>query len=233
MKKSNKLLLGGFLTVILIIAGIHIALFAKYKNGNYTISNAIEENSNERMQSFPNVSYVVVRDVRTAGVIFSDKASVETNREDIINYEQKGDSLVITGHYYNNEYPNGSGLVNFTLPYNVILHADHSYLNFIKAENTEKINPVLFLKNSNITFLPRNEPYLLGAVKLIASDNSSASFQGNTQINQLDVQLSNSTLEYNRGEVGQLNILTDSVSRLSLQTKHFLKAKITTTPNTP
>ena len=37
MKKSNKLLWGGFLTVLLMIAGIHIALYAKYKNGNYTI----------------------------------------------------------------------------------------------------------------------------------------------------------------------------------------------------
>ena len=233
MKKSNKLLLGGFLTVILLIAGIHIALFAKYKNGNYTISKAIEETSNERMQSFPIVSHVVIRNVRTAGVIFSDMAAVERNKEDLIKYEQQGDSLIITGHYYNDDQPDGRSQVNFTLPHNVTLHAVNSYLNFVKAENTEGINPVLYLQNSYATFLPRNEPYLLGSVKVVASDSSYVSFQGNTQINQLDVQLSNSTLEYNRGEVGQLNILTDSVSRLSLQTKHLLKAKITTTANNP
>jgi hypothetical protein len=42
----------------------------------------------------------------------------------------------------------------------------------------------------------------------------------------------NSSL-YFEGDAGQVSIVTDSISRLSLQSKHLLKAKITTIPNNP
>ena len=36
MKRSNKILLGGFLTAVLLLTAVHIGLFAKYKNGAFT-----------------------------------------------------------------------------------------------------------------------------------------------------------------------------------------------------
>jgi hypothetical protein len=230
MKKSNKLLLGGFLTVILMITGIHIVLFAKYKNGNYTIYRDDKE-KNERMQSFPNVSYVIIRNVNNATVQFGDSAAVEKDREDVIKYEQKGDSLIITSKYYHNIHPDGSRFIRFTLPYNVNLSAINSFLYFEKGKTDAGTNPIIILQRSHAVFIKSTTSALLGHVKLVASDSSIASFQGNTQMTHLEAQLSNSTLEYNDGDVGELSIVTDSLSRLSLQSKLLFKAKISTTPN--
>jgi hypothetical protein len=169
MKKSNKLLLGGFLTVILMITGIHIALYAKYKNGDYTIyhpeDRRKDKSEDHRMQTFPNASFVVLRNVGGATIQFGEMAAVEKGKEDLIQYIQKGDSLIFTGPY-DDIQPEFRHNVHLTLPENA----------------------TLFVVNSFIYF---------------------------------------------QGDAGQLSIVTDSVSRLSLQSKHLLKAKIITIPNKP
>jgi hypothetical protein len=228
MKKSNKLLLGGLLTLIFLIAGIHIALYAKYKNGNYTIYNPEEKLGQHPAQSFPGVSFVTIRDIRGANIQFGDIAEVEKGKEDLAQYVQKGDSLIITGNDAG-DLLNGSRRLNLILPNNVTLSAFDSFITFEKSKKSGEINPVIYLENSHALFLETKKPLLLGHVKLIASRNSMAAFHGQTQVNQLDVQLSNSALEYNEGDAGQLSIVTDSVSRISLQSKNLLKAKITTT----
>jgi hypothetical protein len=168
MKKSNKLLLGGFLTVMLMVTGIHIALFAKYKNGNYTIYRREEKKADDRVQTFPAVSFVIVRNVSGAAIRIGDRAEVDNLNEEVIQYIQKGDSLVITGRFLFGE-SEGIRLVKLTLPYNATLSVVNSYVYF----------------------------------------------------------------ENNEGYDGPVSILTDSVSRLSIPSKHLLKAKITTVPNNP
>lgn len=234
MKKSNKLLLGGFLTVILMITGIHIALFAKYKNGNYTIFHPEDKRQESRMQSFPAVSFVIVRNVGGATVRFGEKAEMEKDKEEVVQYIQQGDSLIITGKYFL-DGPDGRrrNWINLTLPYNATLSAVNSFVYFEKGEKTAEINPVIYLQKSHAVFVKSATPFLMGHVTIIASDSSSAVFQGNTQVNHLELQLSKSTLEYNEGDAGQLSIVTDSLSRLYLQSKHLLKAKISTVPNNP
>ncbi len=232
MKKSNKLLLGGFLTVIALVTGIHIALFAKYKNGDYIIYHPDDKRGGDRMHSFPNVSLVVLRNVSGATLQFGDTAQVEKGKEDVVAYVQKGDSLVITGQYNGYEI-DGRRLVNITVPHNTTISAVNSFLYFEKSEEDEKNNTAIYLQRSHAVFSKSTSPFLLGQIKLIASDSSTAAFHGNTRVDQLEVQLSNSALEYNEGEAGQLSVVTDSISRLSLQFKHLLKAKITTIPNNP
>ncbi|MEI9947366.1 MAG: hypothetical protein WDN26_24535 [Chitinophagaceae bacterium] len=229
MKKSNKLFLGGFLTVMLMITGIHVALFAKYKNGKYTIYHP-QDKREQYMRSFPNVLFVTVRDVRGATIQFGDIAEVEKGKEDVIQYVQKGDSLIITGSD-SDDQPDGRRLLNFTLPYNATLSAENSLIYFEKGKKNAQPDLVIHLQRSHAIFFEPAMPFLLGHVKVVASDSSIAAFQGITQVNNLEVQLSNSALEYNEGNAGQLSIVTDSISRLSLQSKNLLKAKITTISN--
>jgi hypothetical protein len=228
MKKSNKLLLGGFLTVILLITGIHIALYAKYKNGNYTIYHP-EDSS---LQSFPGVSFVTVRNVGGATVHFGDIAELQKVKGDVLQYVQKGDSLVITGRD-GDYWTDGRPQVRITLPSNITLSVFNSFISFEKGKETSETNAVINLQNSHAIFLDPKNAIQLGHIKLAASDSSLAAFHGNTQVNQLEVQLTNSALEYNEGDAGQLSIVTDSISRISLQSKHLLKAKITTVSNNP
>ena len=231
MKKSNKLLLGGFLTVILLITGIHVALYAKYKKGDYTIYHE-EDRLAGIMQPFPNVSFVTIRNVYGAKIHFSDRAEIEKDKEDVIQYIQSGDSLIITGREREYELDSRPP-VNITLPFNVTLSAFNSVLYFEKGKKLPEINPVIYLSKSQALFPETYDTFLSGHIKLVASDSSIATFHGNTQVNRLEVQLSHSALEYGEGDAGELSIVTDSISRISLQSKHLLKANITTAPNKP
>src|SRR5689334_21691636 len=118
MKKSNKLLLGGFLMVMLFIIGIHIALYAKYKSGDYSLVPAYhpEKMEETEMQQFQDVRIVRLRNVFFATVYFGDSAAVEKGKEGLIRYEQRGDSLFITGKYYNEDQPEGKTRLNITIP---------------------------------------------------------------------------------------------------------------------
>ena len=226
MKKSNKLLLAGFLAVVLLITAIHISLYAKYKNGDYTIFHAADLTP-QSMEPFPNILFVSVRNVIGGTVRFSDVAGLEKLEESDIQYVRKGDTLLITGrqntHDGDFDYP-----VEFHLPYNVKLSLYNSSLSFRPGKTTAQNNPVIYLQKSQAIFSGTEAPLQFGHVKVIASDSSGAFFYGNTQVSHLEVQLFNSSIDYGHGNFGQLSIVTDSLSRISLQSKHLLKANIKT-----
>jgi hypothetical protein len=225
MKKSNKLLLGGFLTGLFLISAIHIALYAKYKNGNYTVYSADHMRANS-MQLFPNILFVSLHNLPEATVRFSDVAGVDKTEAEGLQYVQKGDTLQIWGK--GKEHGEIWDPIAFDLPYNATLSLHNSFITFRQGKK-ENNNPVIYLRKSQAFFMGVHNPFRLGNVKIIAADSSMAVFNGNNQVNSLDVQLTNSSIDYNEGNVGQLSILTDSASRIGLQYRHLLKAKITTT----
>jgi hypothetical protein len=220
MKKSNKLLLGGLLAVLLLITAVHITLYAKFKNSNYSVSDTDE--FGRPMQTFPGVAFVTVRNVRNATVKFGDVAQVGKDMDEAVQYVQHGDTLLITGKGYSN-YP-----LVFNMPYNATVSVFNSSLIFLAGKKIAATNPVIYLHRSNVIFSGVKSPLQLESVKVAASDSSTVSFPGNTQVSNLEVQLSNSSIEYGGGDFGQLSIITDSVSRISLQSKHLFKAKIRT-----
>ena len=223
MKTSNKLLLAGFLLVVVLITTIHISLYAKYKAGDFTVYHGDEEIL--PMQTFPNILFVSMHNLDAATVRFSDSTQVEKREEADIQYVQNGDSLVITnkqaGNSQNFHYP-----LEVTLPHNVKLSLYNSSVSFLPGKRNIESNLVIYLQKSAARF--SGNPFQLGNVKVHATDSSTVLFHGNTQVNNLDVQLSNSTIEYGEGDFGQLSIATDSASRISLQSKHLLKAAIKT-----
>ena len=226
MKKSNKLLLGGVLIGLLLITSIHITLYAKYKNGDYTIYNAADDQPSFPMQTFSHIKFVSVRNVPEATVRFSDVAQVEKNTNGDLQYVQNGDTLLITGR----DSANQQGFRNyvvFNLPHNATLSLFNSNIFFEAGKKGTAGNPVIYLNKSQVRFSEGGSPMLFNQLRLVASENSSAAFLGNTQINNLEVQLSNSSIEDVTGNIGGLSIVTDTLSRIALQTKHLLKATIT------
>ena len=228
MKKSNKLLLGGFLTLLLILAAIHIALYAKYKAGDYTIYNEEDDLTSLSMQQFPNILFVTLRNVPEGTVKFSDVAQLEKGKEDDFQYTRNGDTLQITGTANQQEYRRP---VTFYLPANATLSLFNSSFVFEAGKEVTQNNPVVYLQNSRAIFPGNQGPFSLGHLRIVASDNSGVYFRGNTQVARLDVRLLNSEIEATESDFGQLSIETDSLSRISLPAKQLLKATIgTTTP---
>lgn len=224
MKKSNILLIVGFLTIVLLISAIHISLYAKYKSGDYTIYNEEEDLVAEALQTFPNIAFVSVRNVPVANVQFSDVAQVEKADEEDLQYSRNGDTLVISARPGADIDRIAMHAIN--LPSRVTLSVYNSSLSFGPGKKSSDISPIIFLKKSRVNFVGADTRFQLGNVRIIATDTSSALFAGNTHVNNLDVQLLKSAIEYKDGDFGQMSIVTDSLSRISLQSKHLLKANI-------
>jgi hypothetical protein len=225
MKKSNKILLAGFLGLLLLVSAIHISLYAKYKSGDYTIYQEEDNRLSQSMQAFPNILFVSVRNVQHATVRFDDVAQGETTDAGNIQYVQRGDTLLISSK----DSTNDQGFVvpvSFHVPHNATLSLFNSALTFQTGKKIAGINPVIYLDNSRAVFSDNENPIQLGNVRLFASNSSVALFRENTQVNQLDVQLANSVFEYGDGKVGQLTIATDSLSHISLPAKHLINATI-------
>lgn len=225
MKKSNKLLLASFLTVLLFLTAIHVTLYAKYKSGDYTVYNE-EEDPLLAMNSFPNILFVSVSNVPTATVRFSDVAQVGKEAEEDLQYVRKGDTLMISSKGGpEQEYIRRHVL---HVPHNATLSLINSTISLEPGKKNVVANPVIYLKKSSAIFASAETPFQLGQVKVVATDSSAALFHGKTNVNQLEVQLSRSSIEYMEGDFGQLSIVTDSLSRIALQAKHLSKANIKT-----
>jgi hypothetical protein len=229
MKKSNKILLSGFLVVILLITGIHITLYAKYKSGYYTIYRPENRSQQESIQSFPKVSHVVIRDCK-ASAEFGNVLSIDKDIKGGVQYVQQQDTLFVT------TIGKGAGLVTrgyvqLILPADATIFAFNTDISFENVNDSSSIHPTFVLDHSEISVRSSVRSSVLGHVKLNASNGSAAYFHGNTIVDYLEVELKKSSLDYNQGEIGQLSIATDSTSQVILQSRHLLKAKITSIPD--
>lgn len=223
MKKSNKLLVAGFAIVILLATALHLTLYANYKKGNYT---TVTEDP-QSIRSFPAIRYVSIKDLPDAAITFGDVAQVKKTDEKNVLFIQRGDSLVITGPDPNSREQMLMP-VAITLPYNTTLQVANSHLFVTPGKTPAASSPVIYLQQSQLVFSGEKGALLFDHVKVAASDSSTVLFQGNTQVTDLAIQLSNSAIEHKEGKLGQLFIITDSISRIGLQSKHLFNAKITT-----
>ena len=86
------------------------------------------------------------------------------------------------------------------------------------------------LQQANAIFSGGRVPLALDNLKIIASQNSNASINANATTNKTEVQLSNSSIAVNGANPGDITIVTDSLSRISLPYRILTTAKITTHP---
>jgi hypothetical protein len=215
MKKSNKILLGGFLAVLLLIIAVHLTLYAKYNKGDHALR------SKDAAGSFQNIKFVFLRNVAGATVRFGDVAQVNNGEKGGLQFVQSGDTLLVNGNY------NAGPAAVFSLPYGTTLSILNSSVSFKAGEKALGNNPVIYLQNSKAVFGAQG-PLQFGRLKLVALENSTALFVDNVQADDLEVRLSGSTVEDIQGNFKSLTIITDSISRISLQSKHLLKANIKT-----
>ncbi|MES2777879.1 MAG: hypothetical protein V4722_27110 [Bacteroidota bacterium] len=227
MKKSNKLLLAGFILGLLLLSAIHIALYAKYKNGNYTIYNPADHQETGSAESFPQVNFVSIRNIPGAFINFSNTAQVIKDEAGIV-YIRKGDNLLISA--MDSVGRGGTDRPRLTLPYNATVHLFNSSVSFQKGQSDTAGNPVVYLHNAQAIFSGANTPLRFGHIRIIASGNSGVTFDQNSYADHLELILSNSSFGDSGSEFGQISIVTDSLSHIALQSKHLIKAKINTIP---
>lgn len=104
MRTSNKILLGTFIVSVLTITGIHVALYAKIKNGDLVVLRSASPSVDHEKHAIPNIKHVLVTGMQECHVIYSDTARLELakNWKEHLKWSVIGDSLIVeaTGPNY-------------------------------------------------------------------------------------------------------------------------------------
>lgn len=137
MKMSNKLLLIGFLTGLLLISAIHVSLYAKYKKGDYTLYHE-EDRLRPGQQSFPQIKSVSFTNLPGVVVKFGGVTRIDTS-DTRIEVTYHGNTLQISGKRRYDDTNLGPDLA-INLPHNIMLALFNSSVKFTGSTQTDSVD---------------------------------------------------------------------------------------------
>lgn len=223
MKKSNKLLLGALLTGILILTGIHIALSAKYKSGNYTAYDVNEGDKNMESRALANIKQIKLENIGYVTVRYGTPHMKYTKGRKEVTVTEQGGVLTLSMP----KAIDGEGSRDLS----VHLHVDSSMQVSLTNSRVYLVNTGE--RNSHLTMILNDtylttsddvnpENFFLGSLKLTAV-NSSEVRLNSINIGQLALNLQQSTFVENKSAFENIQLQADDSSRVSLISAHLLK----------
>ena len=238
MRTSNKILLGTFLTAILLISAIHIALYAKYKNGSYSTLKEIEED-NFNHHSIKNVTRIIATGFENITLIPSDtaKLDIEKSTQNNVRFEIKDGTLIIRGDsvfrepgkpdYIQRSYQD----INIYLPSFQNITVDNStlYINGSKDSSNAKSYEIDLQNGSSFDFRDRynnDSTYSYFKSLRIRADNSEIGFDELCKIALLQVELKHSEFNDNSAKFEKISIKLDSLSNINMQGYNLQKTEM-------
>jgi len=233
MKTSNKILLGTFLIALLILVSVHVALYAKYKRGDYTLVSDDMWPTNMITYSLSDIKYVSVNNVENVTIHAADSSKLRYDKpgddeDNFLEVNRRNDTLFLFGkskRNANGRWYRGTALF-FAGPLPVRI--TNSNLHIYSRENvTSKSFPldVTLDQASMVVNNQQNNEVNIASVKIDASNGSRISLF-KVKTNFLDVHLKNSSLEENTLNADSIMIVTDASSKIQLSGKNSIKAKI-------
>jgi hypothetical protein len=232
MKTSNKILLATFLTVLLIMVSVHVALFAKYKKGDFTAVNDDMWPMNMLSQSLTGINYVSVDNVENLTIEAGDSSKFQYDKpnegdENILFVTRKADTLFVVGKSTKNNIGRWYRRANLSISGLLPVHVKNSQLRINRSKSNQSLAMDISLDEA---FMEVNndsqETLSFSTIKLNAVRGSRINFF-NANINSLDVSLHNSFLEETTLNADSIKINTDAASKIQLSGKNLQKAKIT------
>jgi hypothetical protein len=229
MKKSNKILLGGLLTIIFLLVAIHVGLFAKYKSGDFVVYDETTMNRDLIVNNYNNVNKVVVSNRANTIIKFGENTRIEQyRRSDAVRINQSGNVLMISGKDTSDQAKNSGFSV-------VVYVKEGTQIEFINARATIKENKAknftalqVVSKDSYVEILGTGKGLHIDSLQLNASERSHI-YLGNLQLQTLNIQLNESILMEEESTMNQIFLNTDDKSTIQFQSKNFLKIKTNTT----
>ena len=232
MKTSNKILLGAFLTSMLIIVSIHITLYAKYKKGEYKIAG--DEMWLPNMLTYPlgDIKYVSLENIDNVTVLQGDSSKLQYEKADedddnILSVTRKQDTLFLRGENVAKTGGRWYRRTNLTLAGLLPLRAINTRMYVQRSKSIDF--PISFDILLDSSFLEVNRYHMdiikFDTFKINAAKKSEIHLlKMNTKF--LNVQLNNSSLEEDDLLADSINVIADSESRLEMDAKNLVKAKI-------
>jgi hypothetical protein len=234
MKTSNKLLLGIFLTIILLTTAVQLMVYAKYKRGDYVKFNQ-EEFSPMTSLEIPAVRYVSIKGLGNCGIMHGDKPELEIQKEHVgpLTYHVVNDTLFIIGDTTHtiNDLERGNrnyNEVNVYLPSTIQVRAAYSYLGIGgSADSTSAPSYIVRLeKDAHLVIKKRNrDKAVYFNLVNINSEESKIVLDEHSFINDLNVQLINSKIDDKEAGIKNLTMDADSKSTVTLSGKNIKALK--------
>jgi hypothetical protein len=231
MKTSNKILLGVLLAFMLILTSLHLALFAKYKSGDFASAEQIPDNMDRH--SLPAIKYVSITGLVNCYLIsHAEKPSIEINKEgkSRIAYKVVGDTLVVTGDSAatKEDYERGlrnHQLVNLKLPATEQVKLTYGSLFILGGDDSAQAPSysIELVTNAHLGIIQR-EPATTKAFfnRLnLVTNKSNVELDDKTMINELNVRSVASNLIYKQASIKHMTMDVDSNTAVTLSGKNL------------
>jgi hypothetical protein len=226
MKTSNKILLGVLLAFMLILTGIHLALFAKYKSGDFASANQIPDDM-ERYP-LPAIKYVSITGLVNCYLLpNAEKPALEINKEgkSRISYKVVGDTLVVTGDSSatKEDYERGvrnHQLVNLKLPATEQVKLAYGSLFLLGGDDSVEA-PSFSIELTTHAHLgiiqrePASTKTFFNRLNLV-TNNSNVELDDKTMISELNVRSVTSKLIYKQASIKHMTMDVDSHTTVTL-----------------
>lgn len=224
MKKSNKFLLGALLTGILVLAGIHIAISAKYKSGNYTAYDATKDDKDMEQRALANIRQVQLENIGYVTVRYGTTTSLKyTKGSKEVKLSDQGGVLRLSMP----KAADGDGSrdlsVHLIVDSSTQVNVANSRVYLVNngernAQLTMAINDTYLTTSDDVN----TANFFMGGLKLTAVNKSEVRLNG-INIARLALNLQNSTFVEDESSFGQIQVQADDSSRISLRSAHLLK----------
>lgn len=244
MQTSNKILLGVFLATVLILTSIHIALYAKYKSGDFVKQIAAERDKTISMPLIKHVSVTGLVNVELFTKFMLNQTGkpemkVENRPNSRFAYRIAGDTLLLFGDSTagKDAYEKGARnhqLVQLSLPdaQNVKL-AYGTLLLFggLDSANAPSYS-IELARHAHLGVIkrePASSPVFFNRMDLIIN-SSNVELEENTTVKELNVRAQTSDLFFRQTTIGHISLDVDSTTTVTLLGKNLKDAKIITKP---
>ena len=214
------------------MVSVHVALFAKYKKGDFTAVNDDMWPMNMLSQSLTGINYVSVDNVENLTIEAGDSSKFQYDKpnegdENILSVTRKADTLFVVGKSTKSNIGRWYRRANLSISGLLPVHVKNSQIRINRSKSTQPLAMVISLDEA---FMEVNndsqETLSFSTLKLNAVRGSRINFF-NANINSLDVSLHNSFLEETTLNADSIKITTDAASKIQLSGKNLQKAKIT------
>lgn len=232
MKKSNKILLGGILLIVVILLSINAALNARYKSGHYALYNDAMANQAMQVKEFSNAGKLDIRFLHNVHIRSGQRLRVEHygNEKADVSIIEKGGTVYLEGK---NIRSSESSELNYDfiiiyVPNNCTIDASKASL-ILEGQKGPRMNSLAINASESRVMFNEAKPLLQIDSLHIAGLNKSFLDLQNTQIEKLAVRLNASELRDQDAVINQFMLEADSASQVNLQTKNLLKLTAKTT----
>src|ERR1044072_954640 len=223
MKTSNKILLGIFLTIIVLSATINLMVYAKYKRGDY-VPFVRDESAELTTVNLPASKYISISGLCDVELVNSNTGRFEVKKgeEKGIVYQVVGDTIVIRSStpFTNDQMDRGEcnhQMVKLHFPAATEVLANYTHVRIKRAKDSAQAPSYNIHLNKQSLLLMYNDDDSKFINQLtLSSDNSSINLKEHLVVYNLNLKLNSSHFDSKKARIRGLTLDVDDNTTINL-----------------